>query len=179
MLYNFSYLLLPQQDTIYQENPPIEENTIISMILTEQFNNGGYTIVSPYTVMPERPDNTNPDYTNLIEHLFKINQTSEKLNLNSSPQNGYYIDYDEIFSRYQRIAGLSDVPLRWILFHPQAESSTKISKPAYDPETGYFLIYIQHVSSSIIRPGGSGGIYIYRYKDRELTLADYLWGWIR
>ena len=102
---------------------------------------------------------------------------SVRLNINSSVKDGYYVDYDGVFSRYV----INDENSGWLrlqIFHPQVWGFSSISLPAYDPESGYVLIYIGNRMNSITHYSGGGDISIYRYIDGELTLLDYMIMWV-
>jgi hypothetical protein len=123
-------------------------------------------------------DIPNYDFTPLVKRFLDLNQTGEsvgKLNLDSSIENGYYIDYEDNFSRYGvEHGGYGFEVCR--LFHPQATSYTTVSVPAYDPVTGYVIMYI---GGTNIRYFGNGGdISIYQYVDGELTYVSGIKLWV-
>lgn len=182
MLHFFSWVLLPQQE---EQHPQSEEDKVLALVLTERFNkDGDYSVISPFTVFPdteldtvkERLNIYSCDFTELINRFFELNDSTVSLSLNSSPSKGYYVDYKGIFSKYIEHSG--GTSLRWLLFHPQASGYVSISMPAYDSETGYFLIYIGYSSVSYHHPGGSGDILLYKYEDGKVTLVDIVPVWI-
>jgi hypothetical protein len=177
ILFSFSYVLLLPDGVIEQTNTYPEQNNIIALALSDRFNNGGYTVINPETTIPDitsdridaQLSKQNYDFTNLLSTLFKINRTPVKLNLKSSPREGYYMDYNGMFSRY--IDKHGGGWLRWRVFHPQVSGYTQVSLPAYDPQSGYVLIYMQHTRNSRFFGGGSD-IFAYQYKNGELTFID-------
>lgn len=174
LLNSYSYVLLPQHAV--QENQISEEDDILSLILSSKFKGNEYTVIASDTVMPVTKSYDMSDLRtkllargydaeNLTRKLYIINQKPTRLNINSSIDDGYYVDYDNIFSRYITKAGGGW--LRWVLFHPQVSGYTHISAPAYDPETGYILIYI-HQKFNSLYPYNTSGTEAYGYLNGKL-----------
>jgi len=187
LLNSYSFVLLPRYTV--QEDVMSEEDKVLSLILSAKFIDSKYTVIAPDTVMPgtrayaltgikaellERGYNAD----NLSQKLYEINSQSIRLKIRSSVEDGYYIDYSDNFARYISKAGGGW--LRWELFHPQVSGYTHISYPAFDPETGYVLIYI-HQRFNSRKPYSTSGIEAYRYFDGKLeyigttltTLPEY------
>jgi hypothetical protein len=184
ILFNsFSYVLLPQQ--AHHESPPTMEDKIISLVLSDKLNGNNrgsyYSIVNPNTEMTldvashvteitERLDKQGYDFTNLLGCLVELNQTPVLLDIDSSIEDGYYIDYDGKFFRYLEGGGIHSWLLRWQWFRPQVRGITMVSRPAYDSETGYVLITLLHAGS---HPSDFfGNIYAYKYVDDKLEYLD-------
>lgn len=179
---SFSHVLLPKQ--VQHENINIE-NKIISLVVADRLNNGNtgnsYSIVKADTEMTidvalyaneikERLDKQGYDFTNLIDSLIEVNQTSTRLEINSSIEDGYYIDYDGKLFNYLYKGGSDCWLIRWQWFRPQINGVTLVSRPTYDPETGYVLITLFHMGS---HPSQNfGNIYAYKYVDGELVFLD-------
>ena len=184
MLHSFSYVLLSPQPEISPATPPSVENQILALALTDRFKGSDYTVIKPDTnltlvkaaTIKERLAQSGRDYTNLITRFFETNQNTVRLSVSSSIKNGFYIDYEGKFARYFENGGGGW--LRLNIFHPQVSSYTKVSFPAYDPETGYVLLYIRRTFNTHSHPGGDGILYVYQYADGKLTLLDFIPLWV-
>lgn len=193
ILFNsYSYVLLPTLAP--HENLSIEDK-ILSQAVSDRLGTQSdvkenhYTVVYSDTSMPfidivkktstikEFSDKYGYDFTNLLNRLVEINQESTRLNVDSSVHDGYYIDYDGVFSRYVTNDEYSGW-LRLQMFHPQVWGFSSISLPAYDSESGYVLIYVGNRMNSITHYSSGGDIAIYRYIDGELTFLDYMIMWV-
>jgi hypothetical protein len=188
ILFNsFSYVLLPQQAS--HENPPTVEDNITALAIADLLDGNHtpmskgtrYTIVNPdtemtldvaskFTEIKERFDKQGYDFTKLLGSLVELNQTPVRLDIDSSIEDGYYVDYDGKFIRYLEGGGIHSWLLRWQWFRPQVRGVTIVSRPAYDPETGYVLITLLHLGS---HPSDFfGNIYAYKYVDNKLEYLD-------
>jgi hypothetical protein len=188
ILCSFSYVLLPSNNEIEQEETNIVEHSILKLVLSDiSDNNKGnhYIVVTPetaspsfeYTTIKEYLAKYNYDFTYLIELFSEKNQLKNRLSINSSIDNGYYIDYDAIFSRYFDNSG--NGYLRTNIFRPQVSKFVEVSLPAYDSTTGYVLIYVGETNNSTNQFGGSGSIYVYKYLDGKLNYIDIVPIWIK
>jgi len=176
-------------EEITQEVTQEEYNKIITLILTqyseEAASRGCYNIVSPEASlghgMPVNKENIQNkfikygyDYSRLVEALFERNTTDVILDISSSPENGYIIDYDET----NIYPGKSWDPGAWENLRrdsPEVSEIIYISLPVYDPKTGIVLLYF---SSSRGPLYGSGGIIAYEYKNGEIKLISRVEVWI-
>lgn len=193
VLFNsYSYVLLPAQEK--HENLSIEDK-ILSQAVSDRLGaqsgskENHYTVVYPGTSMPfidvatktstieEFSDKYGYDFTYLITRLVETNRESTRLNIDSSVYDGYYVDYDGVFSRYVTNDEYSGW-LRLQKFRPQVRGFSSISLPAYDSESGYVLIYTGNRMNSITRYSFGGDISIYRYIDGELIFLDYMILWV-
>lgn len=89
------------------------------------------------------------DYSNLVNLYFELNyMKSTRLSIKSSYD--YYIDYDNIYTG-------------------DYDGRLNVSLPAYDPQSGYVLVY----KGAIYGPtDGFGALYLYKYTDGQLILLD-------
>ena len=186
-----------------EETPDTEENRILTLVLKEFFGgNSGYAVIHPE--MHERIGGISPEerehakeyiadhflYTNdgvvsslgiedenvisLIDRFLEINQDPGKLTIPSSPEDGYYIDYDGRFSRYFQ-GGASGGWTRWRLTRPNAGPSVDLLLPAYDAESGLILMYIGMQGAPL---SGSGYIFLFQYADGEFKGLGSVMIWI-
>ena len=109
----------------------------------------------------------------LIETLIQRNKRPVRLELTSSPQDGYLIDYDGKFEKYFKDDGGGWE--RWYEENPRARGWTRISLPAYDPKTGLVLVY-QGTQSHWL--AGAGYLILYRYVDGKLEELGRVMLWI-
>lgn len=95
-----------------------EENKILTLILKRSYTDGGYTVVAPDTELwdpfsddpkeidqdkkqiSEQLKTEDVDVSRLVDRLFKRNKNPVRLTLESSPCEGYLIDYDGRYERY-------------------------------------------------------------------------------
>ena len=97
---------------------------------------------------------------NLVERLFERNMQRERLTLESSPADGYVIDYDDKFSGYFNIDGGG-----WRKLYdenPKAAGRMQISIPVYDPGSALVMIYR---GLSLEWLYGSGCVILYKYEN--------------
>jgi hypothetical protein len=102
------------------------------------------------------------DYlANLVDRFLLVNQQSMNMTLKSSPEDGYYIDYDnKVFQRYYSIVDR----IRWGLLYSSIGPNISISHPLYDEQTGLVLVYVDY--------GYLGYIVLLNYENNELTELD-------
>ena len=186
-----------------EETPDTEENRIMTLVLKEFFGGDiGYEVIKPEMyrriggVSPEEREHLKEfiidrfHYTtdgaelsiniedenvlSLIDRFLEINQDPGKLTIPSSPEDGYYIDYDGKFSRYFQ-GGVSAGWTRWRLTRPNAGSSVDLLLPAYDAESGLILMYIGMQGAPLT---GFGDIFLFQYKDGEFKTLGSVMVWI-
>jgi len=163
-----------------EDNRQNDDSAIISLVLREAYIRqcyedgtldededftevGGFTVVDPYTVpVGIVPSIKLDDYDigNLVDLLLALNKESVRLSINSSPRDGYIIDYDGTYAKYFEEDGGGW--REWHKDHPEAHGYTQISLPAYDKESGLVLVYQDIQSDYLV---GVGSIDVYRYKD--------------
>lgn len=181
-------VLSPTSTTTMTANQiyPEQLNTLLALILKEDYTNGGYTVINPQTSLgfgttreklitdaAEFQRSTSFDFTNLAGQLYDLNQQFSYLTLPSSIQDGYYVDYNGKFEQYfAKDGGGWDL---WHKEHPEAHGSTSVSLPAYDPQTGYILIYIGNQNGWL---AGYGGLYAYQLLNGNLILVDHWDMWV-
>jgi hypothetical protein len=108
------------------------------------------------------------DVPDLVDKFFEINKVHELLTIKSSPPDGYYIDYDGKFDRN----GMYDQSI----LYPKAGGYLEISSPAYNPETGYVLIYEGFQAGPMF---GSGGFQLLKLNDyRDFIELAYVGLWV-
>jgi hypothetical protein len=197
ILWNYSYMIVGEPKSGPKETLATEENRILTLLLTKEKGNRGYAIVDPevylwyldnytednilnlkknlaqeYRVYNSANEAVSLNVSLLFDHFIELNREKMSLNLKSSPQNGYYIDYDGKFSRYFEKGGGGWIRQR--LFRP-GTNHTEISIPVYDKNTGLVIVYIGWDIDYLF---GSGGIYMFEYKNDELKYINYDELWI-
>jgi hypothetical protein len=164
---------------------PVKDNTLIRLILTRDYRDGGYTIVRPETYPPyfDLINHVDPeqlkdylkkdlrqsgyDVESLVDTLFERNDKSYRLTLASSPEDGYLIDYEDRFMYYFDINN-PEHERGWERLredYPTVHGITMIGMPAYEPETGLVLAYVGWQFASA---GGEYHIILYKYEDGQL-----------
>ena len=172
-------------------NYPESANRILALLLKIDHANGDYTVVSPETSTGMGQLENDEDRKNLIANITRnfnkgtsdftrlatlfcdINSQSQRLTLESSTKDGYFIDYDGKFSQYFDKDGGGWEKLRQE--NPQARGMTNISLPAYDPQTGYVLVYMGTQYDWL---AGAGYMYLYKYTRGKLTEINSYMMWI-
>lgn len=109
----------------------------------------------------------------LLDHFLEVNQNSGNLALKSSPKDGYYIDYDEKYSRYFN-CGIGKGWMRLKLCRP-GTALADVSLPAYDHDTGLILIYLGYSSDAL---SGSGHIFLFKCENGKLKPLGSVMVWI-
>jgi hypothetical protein len=154
------------------------ENKILGEVISENVANNKFVIIDPVTEVPElnivevqlilspRSD----DLMTLVNRFITINKISSQLSLNSSPRAGYYVDYGSEYKKYFK--NLAEGWRMWRVFHPYISGCYRISQPYYDPESGYFLLFMDYTKNTIFRPGGFGNLYIYKYENNSPKLVE-------
>jgi hypothetical protein len=168
------YAFLAEPVNAPQESPVTEEDKILVLIISDKLykpeDDCSYNVVYPETWCPylisdislkEYFKERGYDFDKLVDLLFELNQEPVRLTLKSSPEEGYYIDYDSKFKRYWWF--------RLHLLRPHAAAKVNVSMPAYDAETGYVLAYLSNYSAG---DAGIVALMAYKYEDGKLTLID-------
>lgn len=168
------YAFLTEPVNAPQERPLTEEDKIMTLIISDKPYSPkydcSYNVVYPETWFPYLISDTNLkeyfnergyDLDNLVDRLFEINQEPVWLTLKSSPEKGYYINYDGKFDGYGWF--------RLHLLRPHAAAKVHVSMPAYDAETGYVLVCESNYSAG---DAGMIALLFYKYEDGKLTLID-------
>ena len=118
------------------------------------------------------------EISELIDKFFEINSSPSLLTIKSSMNERYYINHDGKFYTYQMEVGKNwyQKGSGWLAFideyFPHFNSFLDLSKPAYDPETGYVLIYEFCASFWGTSGHGSGYLCLMKYQDGNLTEVD-------
>jgi hypothetical protein len=197
----FSYLIVGAPQNGPKETENTEENKILELVLKNFFDRRlGYAVIDPSEQYWHFKDYSSQSFESMKNYLintykagaedtydeaivYNINSTFNKwielnpkapqLTIKSSPQDGYYIDYDGKFSRY--FENISSGWMRWHLCRPFVGPSVDISLPAYDPHTGIIIMYIGQQADSLM---GAGSIYLFRYQDGELKELNRCQIWV-
>ena len=98
-------------------------------------------------------------FRELVNKLLEINQSPAKLEVPSSPQNGYYIDYDRQYTGTVRYSQQV-----WRFTHPANGPLVEISSPVYDKYSGLVILYVKTNSQYI---------YFIEYFNGEFEVLDY------
>ncbi|MCE5231649.1 hypothetical protein LLG95_18885 [bacterium] len=169
------------------------ENTVLSLVLQSQADKDGrYTVVHPETeifglanpadskeveqvkkgVMKEMAIQQY-DIGPMLDRLFKINRKPSALSLQSEPEKGYVIDYDEHYRSYfKKGAGGWD---KFYKENPKAHGMTGVSRPVIDDKNGLVLVYRGTQSHWL---AGAGFIILYEFKDGKLKELKKTMLWI-
>lgn len=152
---------------------------------------GGFTVVSPMTTLaalsresPEDLERTqnfvrrkfkvqDKQIDRLLDALIQKNEEPVRLELTSSPEDGYVIDFDGKFTSYFE-DGLGAWE-RWYEENPKADGLTQVSLPAVDPRTGLVLVYM---GTQYHWTSGAGYLILYRYADGKLQELERVMLWI-
>ncbi len=169
----FSHLLFVTPQNNPKEEVITDENQILKLSLEAFYGKGtGYSVIAPETSLDdgEHLGNSilvssnsyleNGYYTffgfntpsvviqeeafqELVDTFIEVNRSPRTLEIPSNPENGYYIDYDKKFTRF-------DYPQQiWRLTHPTNGPLVKLSSLAYDNETGLVILYTDEVRNTI------------------------------
>jgi hypothetical protein len=182
--------LIADEMTDITKYPDTIENKILTKYLDYPDFNGYFTIVNPEASLwgidydkelwKEQIKIFLYDYddivNSLVDELFDLNANPIPLSIKSSITEGYYINYDGKFGQYQKEVsqGVYEKGSGWGTFlyknFPHFQSDLIISLPAYDPETGYVLLYV--FSTGWKGPEDGDGwpfIVLMKYEDGNLT----------
>lgn len=159
-----------------------DDNTLLALIFKQAVPDGKYTIVDPEARLPDNHDKAylleqfktdDAIVGPLIDQLIERNAEPVLLTLESSPENGYVVDYDGAYAQYFKEDGGG-----WDKLyeeHPDASGSTTVSLPAYDEASGYVLIY---KATQLHWLAGSGNLILYKYADGKMTEVENIMLWI-
>ena len=185
-----------------EETLDTEDNRIISLVLSEFFGDKpGYRVVDPQLALPyigtsaedrkhfggwiqeglflpylqtnPAPSQIGEDYfADFVDRFLLKNTDLGRLTLESSPQEGYYIDYDSKFDRYFE----SDQEAGWrrMGFCRPSVGMADVSLPLYDEETGLIIIYLGTWDAPIV---GSGYIFLLQMQEGELWVISSVLVW--
>lgn len=136
------------------------DDEILAQVLRSQRDLGGYTVVDPKTSLgdtltgktPAEIDKTREyvqrefagmgyDIGPLFDMLIEKNKNQAYITLESSPEDGYLIDYERKFEKYFEKDGGGWKA--WYRDNPFAHGYVRVSLPAFDAETGLVLVYIE------------------------------------
>jgi hypothetical protein len=161
----FDYVLLSENNAALSIELT-KETRILQSLLTDNTESGDYTIVNANATLKPIREPTLKYFTEhgyeiskLIDRLFEINKPNTLLPLKSNPGKGYVVSKVNV-----SMIGTWNWD-RWHFFHPHAGCSIELSIPAYDPDTGYILIY----SESDCYWTGSGNLILYKYLDNKIV----------
>lgn len=183
LLNSYSYVLLPQQTStnhILSPEDQIMKQLILSEVSSVNKNDNTYLVVNPdasvegslsvgLDQIAKVSDKYGYDFRSLFNRLLENNKDSVRMQINSSIKDGYYIDYDNIFSKDESEYSY-DWP-SWYVFRPQVSGCMNLSFPAYDPETGYVMVFVKTESGE----STWGGYFsIFKYLDGKLILVENL-----
>jgi hypothetical protein len=87
---------------------------------------------------------------------FRLNREDKPLSIQSSPGNGYVIDYDRMFAYDFERVGWERLHALW----PDVQAYAGVSVPAYDKKRGIVLVYVQYPLQ--------GTMFALRYEDGAL-----------
>jgi hypothetical protein len=164
------------------------DNTTLALVLKRSYADGGYTVVSPQTgiarVIFESMNmpaiahaafklNVGVAAAEMVDRLYERNKDPVLLTIKSSPENGYFIDYEGKFKKY--FEGLNGGWEKWRLENPKAHGSTTVSLPVYDQQKGMVLIYMGTQAGSLM---GAGHVILYKYENAELKESSKVQLWI-
>jgi hypothetical protein len=168
-----------------------KDNALLDQILQQEFKGGGFTVVDPKTDLSrlgiDKPESLarsreyvkeglkieGYDIGPLFDQLIKKNQKSVRLSLKSSPESGYFIDFDGKFANYFNSDGGGWE--KWHKENPMAHGMTRVSLPAYDDKAGIVLVYLGTQYDWL---AGSGHLIAYKYKDGKLQELGRVMLWI-
>jgi hypothetical protein len=180
-----------------------EDNRIISLVLSGFFGDEpGYRVVDPQLSLPyigtssedrkhfggwiqnglfipyvqsnPAPSRIGEDnYADFVDRFLLKNIDLGLLTIESSPQDGYYIDYDSKFARYFE----SGEEAGWwrMGFCRPSVGMADVSLPLYDAETGLIIIYLGTRDAPLV---GSGYIFLLQIQEGELRIISNVLVWI-
>jgi hypothetical protein len=158
-----------------------DDNTLLALILHEEFGDGRYTIVEPFAAVDSSlaDEEFSPVQVEgykiwpLVQRLLEKNTHPARLTLVSSRDDGYVVDYDGDHDRYFRDGGGGWE--KWHEDNPAANGRTVVSLPLYDQETGYVLICMSTRSHWV---AGSGYLRVYKLVDGRPKMVGQIMLWI-
>ena len=198
----YSYNIVGKPVNGPDETLDTEDNRIISLVLSEFFGDKpGYRVVDPQLALPYIGTSTEDrkhfggwirngllipymqtdpplsqigedNFVDFIDRFIFKNTDLGLLTLESSPQDGYYIDYDSKFARYFE----SGVEAGWrrMDFCRPSVGMADVSLPLYDAETGLIIIYLGTQDAPLI---GGGYIFLLQMQEGELRVISSVLVW--
>lgn len=174
-----------------EDGKQLDDNSILSLVLTRSYDDGGFTVVASETALshgnlndPTEAKGTKGyllknikiegcDVSALIDRLIERNKKSVRLTLKSSPEKGYAVDYEGKYKRYfEKDGGGWE---KWYKENPRAHGLTEVSLPVYDPKSDIVLVYVGTQGHWL---AGSGFVIAYRYEDSKLVELCRVMMWI-
>jgi hypothetical protein len=117
----------------------------------------------------------------LVDRFFELNGDNRTLEIKSSLDGGYFIDYDQKYDQFLvdtsngQYAGRNPWA-EWVGKNiPDFAGFANLSIPAYDPATGYAVMYGGFTYGGL---GGSGDFYLLKYDAGKLTVIYSFQIWI-
>ena len=163
----------------------LNDDQIISLVLTQHYTDSGYDMINPEMSLveaSEQKDNAidsfkkqGHDFSGIVKALYQKNNDSVMMKIKSSPEHGYVIDYDQKFLNYFINDLNHDGWERLRKENPLARAYVTISQPVYDPKSGIIMIYIGRQGDWLM---GSGQIIAFRYLFGHLIEINSITVWI-
>jgi hypothetical protein len=165
-------------------SPPRVSNTeVVEFFLADHAANGRYNVFDPKLSLPvdqDQIDNLRAEFRHqglplddLMSSLSEVNQKPTLLDIPSSPERGYLIDYNGRFQPYFKKDGGGWIRLRQE--NPQVQALVSLSAPAYNARTGLVMIYVGWVGDSLF---GEGDVLVYKYIFGRMIFVTSLVVWI-
>jgi hypothetical protein len=160
------------------------DTEILAMVLKRSYEDGGFTVVEAETsasfLSPQDPEYAEEaretreyvlaeleqmglEEKALLDEFVRRNAEPVRLNLESSTEDGYLVDYEGKYDAYFEDDGGGWE--KWYEENPNAHGSTTVSLPVFDEESGVILIYIGSQTHWL---AGIGYLVAYRYEDGNL-----------
>lgn len=167
-----------------------ERNEVLRLVLQTEYQDGGFTVVDPMTSLglgsedaeswasnlarnQSDPELDKAVIESLLNKLIELNKKPQRLTIDSSPSDGYLIDYDGKFDKYFEDGGGGWD--QWYKENPKAHGSTQVSLPACDQDSGLAVVYKGTQSHWL---AGAGYLILYRYESGKLNELNRLMLWI-
>jgi hypothetical protein len=152
------------------------EEQILDRLLDNTIHDGSYMVLIPKTRGVGFPSdmfaNSVPNWEKLADRYRELNAQSVILDLNSIPESHkYVVDYENRFDRDLDLYSWTG----WYFFHPHAAGCLEVTLPAYDPVTGYVLIYEGWVNGGLT---GYGQYILLNYRDGQFEYISSYPCWV-
>jgi len=153
------------------------DEDIIKLILDSGPSQSRYDVIDPQMSLKYISDSESyirsrfqeEGLGSLVNNFFVKNAEPKLMDIPSSPERGYVIDYDGKYRSYfENDAG------GWVKFrqeNPKVAAMVDISAPSYDPRTGLVMIYIGWAGDGFL---GGEEILVYKYIFGRLIPINYL-----
>lgn len=109
----------------------------------------------------------------LIDRLFERNKQALRLSIKSSSNDGYIVDYDNIYKTYFHTNGVGWD--KWYKENPKAHGSTTVSLPVYDEKSGLVLVY---KGTQTHWRAGAGWVILYNFEKGKLKELKKVMMWV-